>query len=63
MVAVGDMGSLWWSGGGVRRNGGLVGLVYAAERRVVVGAEIGDRGADNEVVCAKRSGCGWVSVR
>jgi hypothetical protein len=29
----------------------------------VVGAEIGDRGADNEVVCAKRSGCGWVSVR
>lgn len=60
MFAVGYMGWWRWSGGGVRRYGGLVGGLYAAGRKSVVARVSVVEGRTMRAVCAKRSGCGRV---
>ena len=61
MVAVGGVRCWWWSGGGVRRYGGLVGGLYASERGSVVARRmVVEWRTMRVVVCAKRSGCGRV---
>lgn len=60
MVVVGGVRCLWWSGGGVRRYGGLVGGLYAAGRRTVAERRSVVEGRTMGVVCAKKSGCGRV---
>ena len=62
MVAMGNMG--WWrwrwSGGGVRRDGGLAGWLYATGCRSVEARRSVVEGRTVRAVCAKRSGCGRV---
>ena len=61
MVVAGGMGWWRWSGGGVRRYGGVVGGLYAAGRKAVVVARVSVvEGRTMRAVCAKRSGCGRV---
>ena len=52
MVAVGDLGCWWWSGRGVRRNGGLDGLLYARRGLVCARNEVIEGGGGG-------AGLGW----